>query len=257
MVAVNLAFDEFGNENAPPLLILHGFFASSRNWRQIAEKLSANFHVYVLDMRNHGVSAHHPVMDYPAMAEDVRQFIRRLGLEKVSLLGHSMGGKVAMCLALESPDLIAKLVVVDIAPVSYQHSFDDLILALKALPLTQLSNRKQAEVWLAESIPELSYRQFLLQNLILNDGEYSWRINLDIFFRTAANIIAFPEQHGVSPFAGDALFIAGGDSNYFQPGNADVLFPGAEITIIPDAGHWVHVQNPEAFIAAVEAFCFK
>lgn len=257
MVAVNLAFDEFGNENAPPLLILHGFFASSRNWRQVAEKLSNNFHVYVLDMRNHGASAHHPMMDYPSMAEDVRQFIRKHGLDKVIVLGHSMGGKIAMCLALESPQLIAKLVVVDIAPVSYQHSFDDLILALKTLPLNQISNRKQAEVWLAESIPDLSYRQFLLQNLILNEGEYGWRINLDIFFRTAANIIAFPAQDGISPFAGDALFIAGGHSNYFHPDNAAVLFPYAEVTVIPDAGHWVHAQKPVEFIAAVEYFCCK
>jgi pimeloyl-ACP methyl ester carboxylesterase len=254
MAIVDLAFDEFGNEGAPPLIILHGFFASSRNWRQIAEQLSAKFHVYVLDIRNHGSSDHDPVMDYPAMAEDVRHFMSCRGLVKVSLLGHSMGGKVAMWLALNYPAMIDKLLVVDIAPVSYQHSFDDLIQALKALPLAQISNRKQAEIRLAESIPELSYRQFLLQNLILKDGEYCWRIDLDIFYRTADNIIGFPDARHLLPYPGDALFIAGEESNYIKPGAMSALFPLAVIETIADAGHWLHVQQPAAFLAVVEEF---
>lgn len=254
MAAVDLAFDEFGSEGAPPLIILHGFFASSRNWRQIAEKLSVRFHVYVLDMRNHGNSDHDSVMDYPVMAEDVRQFIISRGMANVSLLGHSMGGKIAMWFALNYPTMINKLLIVDIAPVSYQHSFDDLIQSLKALPLAQISNRKQAEVYLAESIPELSYRQFLLQNLILKDGEYCWRIDLDIFYQTADNIIGFPDARHLLPYPGVALFIAGKESNYINPQATGELFPASIVKTINDAGHWLHVQQPAAFLAVVEEF---
>lgn len=254
MTAVCLAFDEFGREEGTPLIILHGFFASSRNWRQVAEKLAVSFRVYVLDMRNHGASAHHTDMDYPAMAEDVRQFINQRGLAKASLLGHSMGGKVAMWIALNTPEIIDKLLVVDIAPVSYQHSFDDLINALKALPLDQISNRKQAELWLTEAIPDLSYRQFLLQNLILKDGEYQWRVDLDIFYRTADNIIGFPDVRHLPPYTGDTLFIAGAESNYIKQDVITGLFPMSMVKAVEGAGHWVHVQQPGEFIAVVEEF---
>jgi esterase len=253
-MAVCLAFDEFGGAKNAPLIILHGFFASSRNWRQVAEKLAVNFHVYVLDMRNHGASAHHADMDYPAMAKDVRQFINQLGLDKASLLGHSMGGKVAMWIALNTPEIIDKLLVVDIAPVSYQHSFDDLINALKELPLDQLSNRKQAELWLTEAIPDLSYRQFLLQNLILKDGEYQWRVDLDIFYKTADNIIGFPDTRHLPPYTGDTLFIAGAESNYIKQDVIGTMFPLSLVKVIEGAGHWVHVQQPGEFIEVVEDF---
>ncbi len=200
METVELAFEEFGNPDNSPLIILHGFFASSRNWRQIAEKLSAKFHVYVLDMRNHGASPHHPVMDYPAMAADLLRFMESRGLKTANLLGHSMGGKVAMWFALNYPGTVDHLIVADIAPVSYKHSFNSTIQALKALPLAEISNRKQAEELLASAIPELSYRQFLLQNLLLKNGEYCWRIDLDIFYQMAPNIVAFPRYGSFRAF---------------------------------------------------------
>lgn len=255
METVELAFEEFGSPDNSPLIILHGFFASSRNWRQVAEKLSAGFHVYVPDMRNHGASPHNPAMDYPVMAADLLRFIESWGLKTVSLLGHSMGGKVAMWFALNHPDIVDHLVVADIAPVSYKHSFDSTIGALKALPLPEISNRKQAEEWLAPAIPELSYRQFLLQNLVLKNGEYCWRIDLDIFYRMAANIVAFPDTDHLEPFAGKTLVIAGADSNYVQAEAIALLFPRASISTIAHAGHWLHVQQPEVFTALVEKFC--
>ena len=192
MEAVELAFDELGSPDDTPIIILHGFFASSRNWRQVAEKLAARFHVYAPDMRNHGASPHHPIMDYPSMAADLLLFMDAQGLTTASLLGHSMGGKVAMWFALNHPDRMDKLIVADIAPISYTHCFNNLIQALKALPLHEISNRKQAELLLASHIPELGYRQFLLQNLVLKDGAYCWRIDLDIFLLMAPNISAFP-----------------------------------------------------------------
>jgi esterase len=254
MEAVELAFEELGNPGDAPLIILHGFFASSRNWRQVAEKLAAKFHVYVPDMRNHGASPHNPVMDYPSMAADLLQFMDAQGLTTASLLGHSMGGKVAMWFALNHPDRMDKLIVADIAPVSYTHCFNNLIQALKTLPLHEISNRKQAELLLATAIPELGYRQFLLQNLILKDGAYCWRIDLDIFYRMAPNIIAFPDVEQIPPYTGKTLFLAGKDSDYVKADDIKTLFPDATLSVIANAGHWLHVQQPGVFIEQVEKF---
>ncbi|WP_024298194.1 alpha/beta fold hydrolase [Methylomicrobium lacus] len=254
MAAVELAYSELGRPDAAPLIILHGFFASSRNWKFIAEKLAASRRVFLLDLRNHGASPHHPLMDYPAMAEDVRQFMRQRGLTRASLLGHSMGGKVAMWLALNAPDMIDKLIIADIAPVAYSHSFENTLSALKALPLAALSNRKQAEERLAEAIPELSYRQFLLQNLVLHDGHYRWRVDLDIFGRSAPAITAFPDAGNRPPYQDAALFIAGAESNFVKAEAVFPLFPQAQLKTLAGAGHWLHVQQPESFLAAVLDF---
>jgi pimeloyl-ACP methyl ester carboxylesterase len=254
MLAVDLSFEEFGHSDNASLIILHGFFASSRNWRQVAEKLAVRFHVYVLDMRNHGVSPHHDLMDYPAMTTDLLLFMDVHKLSTVSLLGHSMGGKVAMWFALNYPERLDKLIVVDIAPVSYTHCFNNLIQALKELPLHQINNRKEAELWLADYIPEQSYRQFLLQNLILKEGAYCWRVNLDTFYRMAHNIIAFPSVESVTPYAGRVLFLGGENSGYIKGEDISDLFPNALINIIAKAGHWLHVQQPIVFIEEVESY---
>ncbi len=254
MEAVELAFDELGSPDDTPIIILHGFFASSRNWRQVAEKLAARFHVYAPDMRNHGASPHHPIMDYPSMAADLLLFMDAQGLTTASLLGHSMGGKVAMWFALNHPDRMDKLIVADIAPISYTHCFNNLIQALKALPLHEISNRKQAELLLASHIPELGYRQFLLQNLVLKDGAYCWRIDLDIFLLMAPNISAFPNVKQLMPFTGKTLFIAGEDSGYVKANDVNTLFPKATLSVIANAGHWLHVQQPGVFIERVEQF---
>ncbi len=254
MEAVELVFEELGSPGDVPLVILHGFFASSRNWRQVAEKLAAGFHVFVPDMRNHGASPHHPVMDYPSMAADLLQFMDAQGLTTASLLGHSMGGKVAMWFALNHPGRMDKLIVADIAPVSYKHGFDNLIQALKALPLHEISNRKQAELLLAPATPDLSYRQFLLQNLVLKDGAYCWRIDLDIFLLMAPNIAAFPSVEQLTPFTGKTLFLAGEESGYVKADDVSALFPNATLNVIANAGHWLHVQQPGVFIEQVERF---
>ena len=254
MESVALAFEEFGDLAHPPLLILHGFFASSRNWRQVAEKLAVDYHVYVLDMRNHGCSPQHPLMNYVSMVADVLQFMDVHGLETASLLGHSMGGKVAMWFALNFPQRVNKLIVADIAPVSYSHCFNKLIAALKALPLHDISNRKQAESFLASDIPELSYRQFLLQNIVLKDGGYHWRINLAIFQQSAPAIIAFPDTQSVQPYSKVCLFLAGSESGFVKAEDIKPLFPEAKLSVIDHAGHWLHVQQPQVFIAQVHAF---
>jgi pimeloyl-ACP methyl ester carboxylesterase len=252
MNTVALHFETFGNAEQPPLVILHGFFASSRNWRHIAKELARDFHVYVLDARNHGDSPHHAVMDYDSMAGDLLAFFNAQQLARVHVLGHSMGGKTAMWFALQHPERVHKLIVADIAPVNYSHRFDHYIQALKALPLHDISNRKQAETWLSEAIPDLHYRQFLLQNLLLVEGHYRWRIDLGIFAQNADNIILFPQTDAT--FTGKTLFLAGEQSPLVQTDNIAAHFPNARLEVIADAGHWLHVQQPAAFLTAVQDF---
>ncbi len=255
MQPVELAFEVFGEQHGgSPLLILHGFFASSRNWRTIARQLATSHRVFVLDMRNHGDSPHAERMDYPAMAADVVAFMNSQGLDKAHVLGHSMGGKIAMWLALHQPHRIENLLVADIAPVSYTHrgdthghSFDRTINALKGLPLSELGNRKQAEEWLATAIPDLNYRQFLLQNLVLQNGVYRWRVNLDFFQQNAHHIVAFPQLTVIEPYSAPVLFLSGEHSAYVQSDAVYPLFPKATISEISDTGHWLHVDAPEQF----------
>ncbi len=254
METLDLAYEELGNENKSSLLILHGFFASSRNWRAISDKLATNYHVFVPDMRNHGRSPHHQQMDYPSMAADVLAFMHKHNLSSVNLIGHSMGGKVAMWLALHYPKIISKLIIVDIAPKRYDQSFDRILHALANLPLAKLQNRKQAEALLAESIPQQEYRQFLLQNLVLADGKYQWRINLSIYLNNADHIASFPDTASLQPFEGETMFIAGAESNYVNPNDTQTLFPGSQYKPIEGTGHWLHVQKPEVFLQEVESF---
>ena len=246
MNSVELVFESYGDPNGCPLIILHGFLASARNWRTIATRLADRHYVYVLDMRNHGASPHHERMDYPVMAHDVIRFMDKMGLQKVQLLGHSMGGKVAMCVALSHSERIKSLMIADIAPVNYDHSFDPMIRALRQLPLDKIKNRKEAEQFLADAIPDLGFRQFLLQNLLLKEGAYYWRINLDIIETTAHHIIGFPNDHKQA-FLDKALFIAGQHSAYVLPEAVFELFPNAEIVEIPGTGHWLYVQAPDEF----------
>jgi esterase len=254
MNTVDLAYEEFGDCSAPTVVIVHGFFASSRNWRKVANQLSAQYHVYTLDMRNHGLSPHHPIMDYPSLSGDLLRFLDEHELQSASFIGHSMGGKAAMWLALTHSTRINKLIVVDIAPKSYAHNFDLTIKALVDLPLDQILNRKQAEEMLTDGIPELHYRQFLLQNLILHNDAYRWRIDLTIFASTAANIALFPDTSGLKPYINQSLFMAGAKSDYVDQSTVRGLFPNAEINVIPDAGHWIHSEQPEVFIEEVEKF---
>ena len=249
-----LHYEELGDPTLPPLIIVHGFFASARNWRHIATQLAQQYRVFTLDMRNHGASPAAEPMDYPAMAEDLRDFIVDQDLGSVSLLGHSMGGEVALCFALHYPALLQKLVIVDIAPMTYTHSFDAMINALMALPLADLSNRKQADDWLSQHIVAPDFRQFLLQNLILKDGQYAWRINLALFKRAAPAIIAFPVLAERSPYQGALLVLAGEQSDFVRADAFKPLFPHAVFQTIPNAGHWLHVDAPDAFLNAVRAY---
>ena len=253
MPAIKLGFESFNLTNSEvPLIILHGFFASARNWRSLAKHFSEQRPVYVLDLRNHGGSPHHPLMDYPELAEDVLAFLDQHLIDQADFLGHSMGGKVAMWLALHHAERVRHLIIADISPVSYTHCFDNTIASLRALELVNLNNRKQAEEDLAETIPDLSYRQFLLQNLLLEQGEYRWRVNLDYFQSNAANIVAFPDVSNTSSYQKPVLFLSGEQSYYIRPEAIYPLFPHAKIIELAGTSHWLHIDAPGEFIRLTE-----
>ena len=253
MSGLELNFESFNSVSpVTPLLILHGFFASARNWRGLAKRFSEQRPVYVLDLRNHGSSPHDSQMDYPQLAEDVLAFLDRHHIIQADFLGHSMGGKVAMWLALHQPERIRQLIIADISPVSYSHCFEHTISSLRALDLDTLSNRKQAEENLAEAIPDLSYRQFLLQNLLLEQGQYRWRVNLDYFQANAAYIVAFPDLSEGLVLQKPVLFLSGEQSYYIRPEAIFSLFPQAQIVELAGTGHWLHIDAPQDFLRLSE-----
>lgn len=254
-MAVELAFQEVGQ--GPPVVILHGLFGSKRNWTSIARQLAATHRVFAVDLRNHGESPWDARHDYPALADDVAQFLEQSLDEPSAVIGHSMGGKVAMVLALTRPDLVERLVAVDIPPAESIGTQDAFIEAMRHVPLATLTRRTEVDALLAEAIPDRGVRSFLLTNVVSGPEGLSWAINLDTLASEFAVIRGFPDMAAVEPFAKPALFLVGGRSEYVQPQHhAEIrrLFPAAEIAVIPDAGHWVHAEAPEAFLAAVQRF---
>lgn len=257
MQPVTLAYQSLGKRSAPSLVLLHGVFGSGRNWHALAQKLAENYRVFALDLRNHGASPHAKAMDYPAMAGDVGAFLQRQNLKAASIIGHSMGGKVAMWLALTEPDKVEQLIVVDVAPVSYEHEFDAIIEALKSVPVEQLHSRQEADEWLAQEIPSARLRQFLLTNLVLKNQTYAWRIDLELFERAMPQLVAFPSAEHLPPFAKRTLFLAGAESDYIRPEyfpTIQRLFPTAQIKTLEGAGHWLQVEQPDQFLSLCQRF---
>jgi esterase len=242
-----------GPAEAPPLVIAHGLFGSAKNWGAIAKRLSQGREVVAVDMRNHGDSPRAPVHDYPAMAADLAEVLESLG--EADLLGHSMGGKAAMTLALTRPELLRRLIVADIAPVAYGHSQIGYVEAMQALDLAPLRRRSEADAGLKASVPEAGVRAFLLQSLTVGPEGAAWKLNLDVLEDQMPAIMGFPDLPG--PFKGPTLFLTGGKSDYVTEAHwprIEALFPDLERVAVPDAGHWLHAEAPEAFCAAVEAF---
>jgi pimeloyl-ACP methyl ester carboxylesterase len=247
--------DELQGDN--PIVIIHGLFGSHRNWHPVADVLAKQFPVYSLDLRNHGQSPHDDDMSYPAMAQDVAEFINQEGLQSANLIAHSMGGKVAMWLALTQPELIHKLVIVDIAPVSYEHDFAEVLAAFDAVPLAQLSTRREADEWMAQHLQQFELRQFLLQNLQRRDGRFHWRLNLNTIKQTMQAITSFPDTRELKSFDKRVLFVGGGQSDYLsreRQQQTRQLFPMASFSMIKNAGHWLHAEQPELFLALIEHY---
>lgn len=238
----------------PPLLIAHGLFGSARNWGAISKRLSADRQVISVDMRNHGTSPWRPTHGYDGLAGDLAEVIRFHG-GTADVLGHSMGGKAAMMLALTRPTAVRRLIVADIAPVSYGHSQAHLIEAMRGLDLDGVETRMEADKRLSDTVDDAATRAFLLQSLDLKATPPRWRLNLDVLETEMGRLVGWPEVSG--QFTGPALFITGGQSPYVKPEYRDkirALFPNAEFEEIEGAGHWLHAEKPREFEAAVTAF---
>ena len=249
----SLSFSETGS--GPPLVILHGLFGSGINWRRIATTLADEWRVLTPDLVNHGDSPWSDDMSYPAQAEALKQFLNEHQLERPALVGHSMGGKVAMTLALQNPRPLSGLVIVDIAPVSYPHSHLSLVEALENVPIEALSSRKEAESYLAHSINDGALRQFLLQNLRIENGTLRWRINLPVIKKQMALLTAFDPPPSV--YDERSLFLYGGESDYVTKEYTPLIkahFPQAALVEIQDAGHWLHAQKPDEVASAIRSF---
>lgn len=244
----------------PPLIILHGLFGTWENWRAQIKLFAEQFDVIAVDLRNHGLSPHSEAIDYALMATDVLELMERLQIERCALLGHSMGGKVAMQLALEQPHRVARLVVVDVAPVAYEHHHRDTFAGLFAVDPGQVSSRRDADLQLQAHIDDASVRAFLLKNLYRNEsGQFAWRMNLPALHDQYDNISAAPPA-SLEPearYSGPVLFIKGGNSIYLQPEYQETilrLFPAARVKIIAGCGHWPHAEKPELFNKLVMRF---
>ncbi|QPH54039.1 alpha/beta fold hydrolase [Pontivivens ytuae] len=239
-------------DDATPLLIAHGLFGSARNWGAIAKRLSAGRQVIAVDMRNHGDSPRARPHDYESMADDLAAVVADLGCQ-VDLLGHSMGGKAAMQLALTRPELLRRLVVADIAPVAYEHSHMHHIEAMRSLDLDGVTRRSEADARLAQTISDAGVRAFLLQSLDV--AELRWKLDLDALADGMPDTIGWTGQAG--RFDGPALFLAGGASDYVTEAHRPAIreqFPDARFEEIEGAGHWLHAEQPRVFVDVVERF---
>lgn len=238
-----------------PVVVLHGLFGAGRNWHSVARRLADRHAFYLVDLRNHGSSPHHPSMTYADMAADVRALLDALELRAFTLVGHSMGGKAAMTMALTDAGELTRLVVVDIAPVAYPDRFAEMIDAMLALDLETIERRADAERLLEAAIPEKSVRLFVLQNLVFEDGRARWRANLPVLREQMPHILGpLPVPQGAR-YAGAVRFIRGALSDRVTPAHEraiETLFPGCRIDTVAGAGHWPHAEAPQAFMALFE-----
>ncbi|MEM8979085.1 MAG: alpha/beta fold hydrolase [Pseudomonadota bacterium] len=242
-------FQAFGPRNSLiPIILVHGLYGSGRNFGSMAKKLAKTRTVLVPDLRNHGQSPWHESHSYEDLAEDLAELCTTLD-SPADIMGHSMGGKAAMALALTAPHHVNRLLVADIAPVAYAHSQLEYIHAMKAMDLSAIEKRTDAQLEVSDPM----IRSFLLQNLDV--AERRWRLNLDVLERDMPKILDFPKRD--TSFDGDTLFLHGGRSDYVLPEHRPEirrLFPKARFAKLPQAGHWIHADEPQKFQASLEAF---
>lgn len=239
-----------------PLVLLHGLFGAGQNWGGIRSVLARRFRVLTPDLRNHGASGRDPDMSYAAMAADVAETMDAAGMPQAAVLGHSMGGKVAMALALLHPARVERLVVADIAPVRYPPALRGYVAAMQAIPLRHGLTRREADAALMQAVPEANIRAFLVQNLRFETDPPAWRLGL------AEIAAAMPAIEDFSPpprarYDGPVLVMAGERSGYIRPEHHDLfraVFPAARFATVPAAGHWVHADSPAAFLGLLQPF---
>jgi esterase len=255
MVAKSLLRHSTSGEG-PPVILMHGLFGSGGNLGALARSLATQFTVYSLDLPNHGRSEWLPDATLVNMADTVVAWMDSKGLNRVSLVGHSLGGKIAMEIALSSPQRVSSIVVADIAPVTYPPHHDAVFAALDAVVAARVSSRSEAQQVMSHHLHEEGVIQFLLMSLQRqDDGSYDWRFNLEGIKRDYAAVRAEPDIDNV--FSGPVLFVKGGDSDYILPEHRErvlALFPAAQIKIMPGCGHWLHAEQPELFNGIVGRF---
>jgi esterase len=246
---MNLFFRKTGS--GEPLIIMHGLFGLSDNWNTLSKKYGEHFTTYTLDLRNHGQSPHHDVWNYEVMAQDVADFMEAEQIESAHIMGHSMGGKVAMWMADKFASKINKLIVSDIGPKYYPPHHHEVLQALNGLNLNLVSTRKEAEAYMATAIPDYGVQQFLLKNLYwTTDKKLAWRFNLPVIAREIENVGKALPAHVL--FEGPTLFIRGSKSGYILDTDIDLItqhFPSSILNTIEGAGHWVHAEKPLEYLA--------
>lgn len=238
-----------------PLLIVHGLFGSARNWGVIAKRMSHDRQVIAVDMRNHGTSFRADSMSYTDLADDLAEVLHAYGApDGTHVLGHSMGGKATMMLALTHPELVKSLIVADISPVAYEHTNKPLIDAMQALDLSKVEKRSDADALLAADVFDAGVRAFLLQSLVVKDKK--WLLNLQVLEDEMPKIVGWPD--GItSVFDKDTFFLSGAESSYVSRDHraaTKALFPKAKFASLPDTGHWLHAEKPREFEAALTAW---
>lgn len=239
----------------PPVILLHGLFGSAANLGIVARGLAPHFSTWSLDVRNHGHSPHASSMTYPEMATDVLAFMERQGIDSCPVLGHSMGGKIAMQLAMDFPQRVSKLVVADVAPVDYPPHHEAILAGLEEVELAATRSRAEADAILASKVPEASVRAFLLKSLQKNDdGVFHWLMNRSAIRENYASLGSANQGQA---YDGPVLFIKGADSDYILPLHQDAVrgfFPRAQLKVIDGAGHWLHAEKPAIFNRLVLRF---
>ena len=251
---MKLHFKKFGV--GQPLIILHGVFGSSDNWKTLANQLNGQFKIYLVDQRNHGLSPHSDEFNYQVMTDDLNELLNDEQIEKCILLGHSMGGKTAMNFAVQHPEKIIKLIIVDIAPKWYPPQHQNILKGVHSLILHELNSRKEADDLLSVIINDPRIRQFILKNLSRNhDGLFYWKINWKAIENNMQAIGAPLSTRAL--FSGQVLFIRGAQSKYILNEDESLLkkhFPDADLITIQKAGHWVHAEQPAALLSLINKF---
>ncbi len=247
-----------GEKNKEKLLILHGLLGLSDHWVSLAKTLSEHFHCIIPDLRNHGKSAHHHVFNYEVMLDDIMELLLEQNIDKCNVLGHSMGGKLAMYLALHYPEKIRKMVIADISPTNYSLTrYSDLFNTLQSVNIEEITKRSDIEQYLTKQLPEKRLIWFVMKNIkMVGREKYAWKSNVKTIIDNLENIFGFGKFE-LQKCNQPCLFLQGANSDFILKEHKPLikkLFPNSEIRTIDGAGHWLHVDKPETFLRLVTEF---
>lgn len=253
---MELAYQDIGE--GEPIVILHGLFGAAKNWNSIAKQMARKYRILTVDLRNHGKSPWTETMSYVEMAQDLVAFLDQRGLDKATIVGHSMGGKVAMTTALKFADRVERLVVADMAPVKYKNMvFKTYVEKLQSIDLSKVSKRSDVDPLISDVVESPAVRAFLLGNLENTEDGLKWMVNLETLGREMDKIAGVPALRMDVKYSGQTLFVSGANSDYVQPSHHQLikhLFPNVEFKVVEGAGHWVHAEKPHEFMAVLSDF---